>query len=108
MKIPHYLKNLGLKNIDCRINDKVSFLEPEQFDYAEKLECNAKADHWSDEKSEQETEADISYFMNHGMNWKEAEDYCRKQNGIVIYLKKHAGDVALTKANGYMISYGWK
>jgi len=108
MKMPHYLKGIGLKNIACRMNDKVTFLEPEQSDYAEKLECIAKADHWSNEKSEQETEADISYFMNHGMNRKEAEDYCRKQNGIVIYLKKHAGDVALTKANGYMISYGWK
>ena len=27
---------------------------------------------------------------------------------IVAYLKKNAGNIALTKANGYMISYGWK
>ena len=46
--------------------------------------------------------------MNHGMSRKEAEDYCRQQNGIAKYLKKNRGDVAITKVTGYMISYGWK
>ncbi len=108
MKIPHYLNDLGLKNIECRMNDKVSFLEPEQPDYVDNLDSIARSDHWSDEKSEEETEADIAYFMNHGMSRKEAEDYCKKQNGVVAYLKKNAGNIALTKANGFMISFGWK
>ena len=108
MKIPHYMKGLGLKNIECRMNDKVTFLEPEQNDYADNLDSIARADHFSDEKSEEEIEQDIAYFMNHGMSRKEAEDYCSKQNGIVAYLKKNAGNIALTKANGYMSSYGWK
>lgn len=108
MKVPHYLKDLGLKNIECRMNDRVTFLEPEQTDYADSLDIIARSDHWSDEKSEAETEADIAYFMNHGMSRKEAEDYCKKQNGIVSYLKKNVGNITLTKANGYMISYGWK
>ncbi len=108
MKVPHYMKELGLRNVACRMNDKVTFLEPEQPEYIESLDSIVRADHWSEEKSEQEIEEDIAYFMNHGMSRKEAEDYCRKQNGIIEYLKKNAGKTSLTKTNGYMISYGWK
>lgn len=108
MKIPHYMKAAGLKNVSCRMNDKVTFLEPEQKDYNELLESIIKADHWDDEKTDTETEENISYFMNHGMSRKEAEDYCRQQNGIVKYLKRHRGEAALTKTSGIMISYGWK
>lgn len=108
MKIPHYMKKIGLRNISTRMNDRVTFLEPEQEMYDELLESIIRADHWDDEKTDVEIEADISYFMNHGMNRKEAEDYCRQQNGIVRYLKKNRGEVSITKATGYMISYGWK
>ena len=108
MKIPHYMKAAGLKNVSCRMNDRVTYLEPDQPEYEELLDCCIKADHWDDEKTDKEIEENIIYFMNHGMNRKEAEDYCRQQNGIVRYLKKNKGEVALTKFTGVMISYGWK
>ena len=108
MKIPHYMKAAGLKNVSCRMNDRVNYLEPDQPEYEELLDCCIKADHWDDEKTDKEIEENITYFMNHGMNRKEAEDYCRQQNGIVRYLKKNKGEVALTKFAGVMISYGWK
>lgn len=108
MKIPHYMKKIGFRNVDCRMNDRVTFLDPEQERYDEFLNSAIKADHWDDEKTDAEVEADISYFMNHGMSRKNAEDYCRQQNGIVRYLKKNHGKVALTKVTGFMISYGWK
>ena len=108
MKIPHYMKAAGLKNVSCRMNDKVNYLDPDQPEYEELLDCCIKADHWDDEKTDKEIEENITYFMNHGMNRKEAEDYCRQQNGIVRYLKKNKEEVALTKFTGVMISYGWK
>lgn len=108
MKVPHYMKAAGLKSVSCRMNDRVTFLEPEQPNYEEILESVITADHWSDEKTDAEIEENITYFMNHGMSRKEAEDYCRQQNGIVKYLKNHAGEVSLTKTMGIMISYGWK
>ena len=33
LKLPHYMKKAGLKNIDCRMNDKVLFPEPDKEDY---------------------------------------------------------------------------
>lgn len=50
----------------------------------------------------------IYYFMNHGMNRKEEEDYCRQQDNIARYLKRCKGGASLTKVTGVMISYGWK
>ena len=108
MKVPHYMTEIGLKQVSCRMNDKVTFLEPEQPEYTEILDSIARADHWNEEKSNQEIEVDIAYFMNHGMSRKEAEDYCRQQNGIVEYLLRNEGGISLTKASGFMISYGWK
>ncbi|MDE7210165.1 MAG: methyltransferase domain-containing protein [Lachnospiraceae bacterium] len=108
MKIPHYMRRAGLRDVDCRMNDRVNFLCPEQEDYDRRLTDVICADHWDDEKTEEETEKDIAYFINHGMSRKEAEDYCAQQNGIVRYLKQHRGDVAFTKFGGIMISFGWK
>lgn len=108
MKIPHYMKKAGLKNIDCRMNDRVEFVTPEQDDYEQRVWDAIKADHWDDEKTVEELEKDIAYFMNHGMSRKEAEDYCNQQNGIVHYLKSNRGSVAFTEFKGLMISYGWK
>lgn len=44
------------------------------------------------------------------VNTKHADDIWefRQQNGIVRYLKKNRGEVSITKATGYMISYGWR
>lgn len=108
MKIPHYMKAAGLKQVASRMNDRVTFLEPEQDNYQETLDSIIKADHWEDEKSNEEIEENVRYFMNHGMSRKEAEEYGRQQNGVVRYLRKHRGEVSLTKTGGIMISYGWK
>ena len=108
MKIPHYMKEIGLKNVETRMNDRVTFLEPEQKKYDEVLDSIIKGDCWGEEKVDGELEEMISFFMNHGMNRKEAEDHCRQQNGIVRFLKENRNEAALTKAMGYMISYGWR
>lgn len=108
MKIPHYMKEMGLKNIDCRMNDKVLFLEPEKAGYQQILSDRIRADHWDDEKSKAEMETNVTYFMNHGMTREEAVAYCNQQNGIVKYMKKHKNEVAMTRFSGHMISYGWK
>lgn len=108
MKIPHYMKKAGLRDIDCRMNDKVLYLEPEKEGYQQILADRIKADHWDKEKSKAEIERDVAYFVNHGMSRKEALDYCNQQNEIVKYMKEHREDISLTKVGGLMISYGWK
>lgn len=108
MKIPHYMKKAGLRNVDCRMNDKVLFLEPNKEGYHQMLSDRIKAEHWEDERDKAEIEKDIAYFVNHGMSREEAINYCNQQNRIVQYVKEHNKEIALTKVGGSMISYGWK
>lgn len=108
MKIPHYMKAAGLHNVSCRMNDRVNFLEPEQLEYEEMLDSCIRMDHWVEEVESKELEETIISLMNRGMDRKEAEAFCRQQNGIVRFLQKNKGEVALTKFSGMMISYGWK
>ena len=37
-------------------NDRVTYLEPDQSEYEELLDCCIKADHWDDEKTDKEIE----------------------------------------------------
>ncbi len=108
MKIPHYMRKAGLHEVSCRMNDRVNFLCPEQEGYEEMLSDVIRADHWDDEKTENELEENIAYFMNHGMSRAEAEAYCAQQNGIVSWLKQRRGSATLTKFGGILISWGWK
>lgn len=108
MKIPHYMRSLGLQNVDVRMNDRVTYLAPGQADYKEAMQNIMKADHWETEKSAEQTEKLIQHFMNHGMTRKNAEDYCRQQNAIIRHLREQEGAAALTQFIGVMISYGWK
>lgn len=107
MKLPHYMKKVGLVDVECRMNDRITYLEPNQNGYKQNL-AEIAAAHWTNGKSAEEVEQDIAYYMNHGMSRVEAERYCRRENMIVQHLRKHAGDVALTKMDGIVISYGWK
>jgi len=108
MKIPHYMKKAGLKNIDCRMNDKVLFLEPEMQGYDKVLEDRIKADNWDHEKSKIEIEKSVPFFINHGMNREEALEYCNRKNSIAKFIKTQNGNISLTRFGGLMISYGWK
>lgn len=108
MKIPHYMKEIGLRNVSVRMNDRVTLLEPDQEKYDEYMKCIMKGDCWDDVKTDEEIKTYIFRFMNHGMSRQEAEEHCRQQCEIAGYLKMHQGEAALTKVMGYMISYGWK
>ena len=108
MKIPHFMRNAGLKNVDVRMNDRVTYLAPQQPDYEQTLQGILEADQWQTPKTAEQTEKLIQYFMNHGMSRKNAEDYCRQQNTILHHLKEHRDEAAMTQFMGVMISYGWK
>lgn len=108
MKIPHFMQNAGLKNVDVRMNDRVTYLAPQQSDYEQTLQGILEADQWLTPKTAEQTEKLIQYFMNHGMSRKNAEDYCRQQNTILYYLREHRDEAAITQFMGVMISYGWK
>lgn len=108
MKIPFFMKEMGLENIGSRMNDKITGLFPDLNNYEQSLKDTIMRSHWCDEKNEEELEEMISYMMNHGADRAEAEDYCRRQNSIAKYIGQQKQNVSLAQFNGMIISYGWK
>lgn len=104
MRNAYTMRELGLHNIDVRMNDKVSFVCQEQDDYKTKVNdfIDTKS-LWYDDKNEA-----IERLVNHGMTKVEAEQYVNKSEKICEYLKKHDDEVAFTHFKGKTITFGWK
>lgn len=108
MRCPIMMVKEGLLSVDVRMNDKVSFVYPEKEDYKESVESLLTEKQWEEEATAEEEEARIQSFLNHGMNRKEAEGYCRKQRKIQAFMKQNRNDLRYLQFRGLLVSYGWK
>lgn len=104
MRSAHRMYQLGIKNIEVRLNDKVSFFSPDQTDYdkniSNMMEFNAL---WYNE-SEQEV---IERLMNHGMTRREALSYYQRGQEINDFLKNNP-KATVTWLRGKLITFGRK
>lgn len=108
MRVPHYMRNAGLTGVETRMNDRVTLLMPGQEDYGQMLADLMKAEKWEAEMSREQTELEITNLMRHGMEQREAEEYCRQQQEVAGFLHRHREEVAMTLFGGAMVSFGWK
>lgn len=107
IRLPLLMEQIGLKRVECRMNDRVNIISPRQEGYEEKLSDLMLTRGWTDgmENGEKDT---VGRFMNHGMTRAEAEEYCRKQREIREHLFRHRDNAQIVTTGGLMISYGWK
>lgn len=108
MKIPHMMKRAGLRDVDVRMNDRVTYLDPGQAEYPAQFADLMEAYRWNQSKTGRAVEKELTYLINHGMDCREAEDFCRRRNDIAAYLRDREKTAALTCAGGVMISFGRK
>lgn len=106
MKIPDMMKQLGLSNIDVRLNDKANYVSQDAAGYQEVLSDFIKSNGW--DKQDFDYNDIIDYFMNHGMDRKEAEFYCNKQRKIAHFIQADMENISYVHFMGLMISYGIK
>jgi len=104
MRSAHRMHQMGIKNIEVRLNDKVSFISPDQTDY-EKNISNMMAFHslWYKEP-EQDV---IERLMNHGMTRREAYAYYQRGQEIIDFLKNNP-KATVTWLRGKLITFGRK
>lgn len=107
IRLPLLMEQLGLKRVQCRMNDRVNVISPCQDNYSEKLQDLMLTRGWTEDMEAGEKDT-VSRFMNHGMTRAEAEDYCRRQREIREHLRRHQEDAGIVTAGGLMISFGWK
>lgn len=108
MRLPLMMREEGLMHVDVRMNDRVALVCPEQKDYEESVECFLEEKNWRHGISAEAEEEIVREFMNHGMDRKEAENYCRKQRKIQSYMADNRNELKYLHYRGLVISYGRK
>lgn len=107
MRLPFYMRQLGLHEVDIRMNDRVLFINPDRKDYDQAVQDFIEIHGWDKSYSISNCENTIEYFMNRGVDRSRAEDYIRMQASIAEYFKKKK-DKSLLKMQGLLISFGRK
>jgi transcriptional regulator with XRE-family HTH domain len=108
MRLPFYMQQLGLHDIDVRMNDKVVYVNPSKDNYEEIVQDFMLINGWNKSYSNSEKESIIELFMNRGSDRSEAEAYINMQTDIVKYFADTESDKSFLKVHGLMISFGRK
>ena len=108
MRLPLMMQEAGLADVDVRMNDRVSFVCPEQDDFKELVASFLEEKGWQNNIDTDAEEETVRGFINHGMDRKEAENHCRRQRKIHSYMTEHQDNLKYVHYRGLMISYGWK
>jgi len=89
MKIPQYMQELGLCDVQIRINDSVKFANPHAENYDNIYNCLVEANGWNKKYSDEDKQNVISVMMNKGLDNDEAKQYL--ENEILIQRNISAG-----------------
>ena len=110
IKIPFYMQECGLYNIDVRINDKVNLINPyaDRHEYDKLLNSLITSNNWDKTLTDEEKENVINLFMNRGLTRAEAEIYVKSNLEIGNYLMNNKDNSFVLKTLGLFISYGTK
>ena len=108
MRIPFYMEQLGLHDVDVRMNDKIMYINPKQPDYEERLQDFLEINGWDQRIRPTEWEPMIELFMNRGLSRSEAEAYFKNKMEITEFFKADENKKSVLKVQGLLISYGRK
>ncbi|MBE5967185.1 MAG: helix-turn-helix domain-containing protein [Lachnospiraceae bacterium] len=108
MRLPFYMYQLGLHDINVRMNDKVMFTSPQRVDYEKELQEFIQLNGYDKVSGIVENEKLIEFFMNRGINRADAEKFVMMQAKIAHHLTQTDTKKSFLKVQGLMITYGIK
>ncbi len=108
MRLPFYMRQLGLQNIGVRMNDKITFTYPGQPDYENDLQEFIQLNGWDKPTGIAENEGLIEFFMNRGIKRTDTEKYLMMQAKIAKHFAEAEKEKVFLKVQGLMITYGTK
>lgn len=108
MKIPFFMSELGLHDIDIRINDKMNFICPEKDNYKELLDDFLKSKNLDNALTDDKIENLLSHFMNRGVSRSELQPYIENQLEAQQYLDNNMDNALVLQTFGTFISFGRK
>lgn len=108
MRVPFYMKEIGLRDIDVRMNDKVSFITPDCENYDKLCDDFAALRGFDKITNGDNEEQTIEFFMSRGYTRGEMEKYCRFYNLMTRYFEEKKGELSFIQLFGFIIAYGRK
>jgi Predicted transcriptional regulators len=108
MRLPFYMQQLGLHDINVRMNDKVMFTSSQKEDYEKELQEFVQLNGYDKENSIVDSLDLIEFFMNRGISRAEAEKYVIMQVKIARHFARPDTRKSFLKVQGLMITYGVK
>jgi len=99
IRIPFYLSEFGIKNIEVRTQDKVVFADPSDEQKYEKLR-----EWYLSSKGDERRLVDV--YVNHGLTKSEAEKNAKTRKKIREKIVNEGK--AFLKSTGLLITYGYK
>jgi transcriptional regulator with XRE-family HTH domain len=108
MRLPFYMQQLGLHDIDIRMNDRVMYINPDTQNYEEKVQDFIEINGWDETLSISNQENIIELFMNRGIDRVEAMSYIKMQSKLAEYFRDTENRKSFLKVYGLLITYGRK
>jgi transcriptional regulator with XRE-family HTH domain len=108
MRLPFYMQQLGLHDIDIRMNDKVMYVNPHMKDYEEKTQDFTEINGWDKAYTISRQEETIELFMSRGIDRAEAEAYIKMHSKIAEHFRNAEKPKSFLKVQGLLITYGRK
>lgn len=108
MRLPFYMHQLGLHDINVRMNDKVIFTYPQKSDYEKELHEFIHLNGYDKVSGIVENEKLIEFFMNRGINRVDAERFVMMRAKIAHHFSRADSKKSFLKVQGLMITYGTK
>ena len=99
MRIPFYLREFGVKNIEVRMQDKVIFADP-----SNKVQYEKFREDYLASKGDERRLVDV--YVNHGLTKAEAEKNAKTRKKIRDKIMNEGK--AFLKSTGLLITYGYK
>jgi 2-polyprenyl-3-methyl-5-hydroxy-6-metoxy-1,4-benzoquinol methylase len=110
MKIPMLMQELGLHNVDVRMNDRVKFINPNgnKEEHRRQFGAITTARGWDKQLTESERVEYITSLFNKGLNRQEAEMYVSGESKLSGYVMGNKDNAYIIQTPCTLISYGRK
>ena len=107
IRTAHVMQQLGLSDVDVRMNDKVEFVTPALAHYEEAKHDFITYNDWHSGMGQEERARFIRHLLTRGLSHQEAADYCDR-NAIIADFFSANPAAGYTFVRGQVISYGKK
>lgn len=106
VRVPFYMKQIGLREVDVRMNDKVSYVTPEHDDYRKLCDALKSFRGWKIRENESINEAFVEFFMSRGYKRSEVEKLHDYQREMAQFMEDNREKLSFLLMFGFFISYG--